>query len=218
MPLVPAGSNAFRRKTESGCAFAFYGEVSYHGYFGVGHQLIHGGRGVKMKIYNDDRLVPYKNTTIDPLNTKAEIDGLLARWGIRQVFWDWNPEQNNVVLMFKLPERFGNAQPGVRLEPPRIWTKGNRKRREEINWHVSMRVLFWFLKSNLESAYLLQFDKTTAFLPWIASEDGKTVLRDVILPRLGKISEFEALPTEGQVRDQEKRQAAKIIDIPKEAP
>jgi hypothetical protein len=81
-----------------------------------------------------------------------------------------------------------------------------------------MRVLFWFLKSNLESAYLLQFDKTTAFLPWIASEDGKTVLRDVILPRLGKISEFEALPTEDQVRDQEKRQAAKIIDIPKEAP
>jgi len=39
------------------------------------------------------------------------------------------------------------------------------------------------------------------------------VLRDVILPRLGKISEFEALPTEDQVRDQEKRQAAKIIDV-----
>jgi hypothetical protein len=79
-----------------------------------------------------------------------------------------------------------------------------------------MRVLFWFLKSNLESAYLMQFDKTTAFLPWIASgADGKT-LRDVILPRLGKVSEFEALPTEEEMRDQEKRQAAKIIDVPKE--
>ena len=169
-----------------------------------------------MKIYSEDRLVPYKNTKIDPLSTKAEIDGLLARWGIRQVFWDWNPEQNKVVLMFKLPETFGDIQPGVRLEPPRIWTKGSRKRREEINWAVSMRVLFWFLKSNLESAYLLQFDKTTAFLPWIASGDGKTVLRDVILPRLGKVSELEALPTEDEVRAEERRQAAKIIDVQKE--
>ena len=64
-----------------------------------------------MKLYTDDHLVPYKNTTIDPLSTKAEIDGLLARWGIRQVFWDWNPEKGNVVLLFKLPETFANIQP-----------------------------------------------------------------------------------------------------------
>jgi hypothetical protein len=169
-----------------------------------------------VKIYTEDRLVPYKNTTVDPLSTKAEIDGLLARWGIRQVFWDWNPEQNSVVLLFKLPETFGNIHPGVRLEPPRIWTKGNRRRREEINWAVSMRVLFWVLKSLLESAYLMQFDKTTAFLPWIVGSDGKTQLKDVIIPRLGRISEFEALPTEDQVREEENRMAKKIVDITKE--
>jgi len=169
-----------------------------------------------LKIYTDDRLVPYKNTTIDPLSTKAEIDGLLARWGIRQVFWDWNPEKASVVLLFKLPETFGNVQPGVRLEPPRIWTKGNRRRNEEINWAVSMRVLFWFLKSFLESAYLMQFDKTTAFLPWIVGSDGKTLLKDVIIPRLNHISEFQALPSEDQVREEEKRMAKKIIDIPKQ--
>jgi hypothetical protein len=169
-----------------------------------------------LKIYTDDRLVPYKNTTIDPLSTKAEIDGLLARWGIRQVFWDWNPEKANVVLLFKLPETFGNVQPGVRLEPPRIWTKGNRRRNEEINWAVSMRVLFWFLKSFLESAYLMQFDKTTAFLPWIVGSDGKTLLKDVIIPRLGHISEFQALPSEDQVREEEKRMARKIVDIPRQ--
>jgi hypothetical protein len=170
--------------------------------------------GESLKIYTDDRLVPYKNTTINPLSTKAEIDGLLARWGIRQVFWDWNPEKSSVVLLFKLPETFGNVQPGVRLEPPRIWTKGNRRRNEEINWAVSMRVLFWFLKSFLESAYLMQFDKTTAFLPWIVASDGKTQLKDVIIPRLGRISEFQALPTEDQVCEEEKRMAKKIIDIP----
>jgi hypothetical protein len=161
-----------------------------------------------MKIYTQDRLVPYKTTKIDPLSTKAEIDGLLARWGIRQVFWDWNPEQNRVVLLFKLPETFGDIQPSVRLEPPRIWNKATRSKNEEINWAVSMRVLFWFLKSSLESAYLMQFDKTTAFLPWIAGSDNK-VLRDVILPRLGRISEFEALPTE----EEEKRMAKRIVDV-----
>lgn len=169
-----------------------------------------------MKIYTDDRLVPYKNTTIDPLSTKAEIDGLLARWGIRQVFWDWNPEKGNVVLLFKLPETFANIQHGVRLEPPRIWTKSNRRRNEEINWAVSMRVLFWFLKSFLESAYLMQFDKITAFLPWIVGSDGKTRLKDVIIPRLARISEFQALPSEDQVREEEKRMVKRIIDIPRQ--
>lgn len=169
-----------------------------------------------VKIYTEDRLVPYKNTTIDPLSTKAEIDGLLARWGIRQVFWDWNPEHDSVVLLFKLPETFGNIQPGVRLEPPRIWTKGNRRRREMINWAVSMRVLFWVLKSLLESAYLMQFDKTTAFLPWIVGSDGKTQLKDVIIPRLSRITEFEALPTEDQVREEENRMARKIVNIPRQ--
>jgi hypothetical protein len=168
-----------------------------------------------LKIYTDDRLVPYKNTTIDPLSTKAEIDGLLARWGIRQVFWDWNPEKASVVLLFKLPETFGNVQPGVRLEPPRIWNKGNRRRNEEINWAVSMRVLFWFLKSFLESAYLMQFDKITAFLPWIVGSDGKTLLKDVIIPRLGRISELQALPSVDQVLEEERRMSRKIVDIPR---
>jgi hypothetical protein len=81
-----------------------------------------------------------------------------------------------------------------------------------------MRVLFWFLKSFLESAYLMQFDKTTAFLPWIVGSDGKTQLKDVIIPRLSQISEFEALPTEDQVREEEKRMVKKVIDVPKDQP
>jgi hypothetical protein len=150
------------------------------------------------------------------LRTKAEIDGLLARWGIRQVFWDWNPEKARVMLLLKLPETFGNIQLGVRFEPPRIWTKGNRRRNEEINWVVSMRVLSWSLKSVLESAYLMQFDKTTTFQPWIVSSDGKTQLKGVIIPRFCRLVEFKALPTEEQVREEEKRMAKKITDIPDE--
>jgi hypothetical protein len=162
-----------------------------------------------MKIYTDDRLVPYKTTKIDPLTTKAEIDGLLARWGIRKTGWDWNPENNQVSIIFSLPPEFGMTQ-GVKMEPPRIWTKGNRKRREEINWQVSMRVLYWFLKTNLENAYLMQFDKTTAFLPFILSSDGQTMLKDVIIPRLERISELIALPSKPEMSEEKLR---KVIDV-----
>ena len=44
----------------------------------------------------------------------------------------------------------------------------------------------------------------------------KTLLKDVILPRLSRITEFEALPTEDQVREEEKRMTRRIVDIPKE--
>jgi hypothetical protein len=64
----------------------------------------------------------------------------------------------------------------------------------------------------------MQFDKTTAFLPWIVSSDGTTRLKDVIIPRLGRISELEALPTEGQVQEEERRIAKKIVDVPKAGP
>jgi hypothetical protein len=62
----------------------------------------------------------------------------------------------------------------------------------------------------------MQFDKTTAFLPWIVGSDGKTQLKDVIIPRLGRISEFQALPSEDQLREEEKRMARKIVDIPRQ--
>jgi hypothetical protein len=156
-----------------------------------------------MKIYAEDRLVPYKTTKIDPLTTKAEIDGLLARWGIRKVMWNWNLEIDEVTLVFELPPEFGMKQ-SIKLEPPRIWTKGNRNRQEEINWQVSMRVLFWFLKTNLENAYLMQFDKTTTFLPFILGFDGQTKLKDIIIPRLERVSELQALPGKDSVITEEK--------------
>jgi len=155
------------------------------------------------KIYTEDRLVPYKTTKIDPLTTKAEIDGLLARWGIRKVGWNWNPEKDLVTVIFELPPEFGMTQ-SIKLESPRIWTKGNRNRREEVNWQVSMRMLFWYLKTNLENAYLMQFDKTTAFLPFIVGSDGQTKLKDIIIPRLERVSELLALPKKDEGMTEER--------------
>lgn len=149
-----------------------------------------------MKLYTDDRNVPYKTTKINPISTKSEIDGLLARYGIKKTMWIWDIENNQVSLTFQLSEIINDrtVEPTVRVEPPRIWDKGSRNRREEINWSVSMRVMFWFLKSHLEMAHLLQSSKTTQFLPYIqVNEDGKT-LKDVVIPRLEEVKHLGSLP------------------------
>jgi hypothetical protein len=57
----------------------------------------------------------------------------------------------------------------------------------------------------LEAAYLLQSSKTAAFLPYIASKDGATVLKDVIIPRMNEVQQLTALP--------EGSSARKVIDV-----
>lgn len=148
-----------------------------------------------MKLYTDDREVPYKNTTINPLGSKSDIDGILAKYGIKKVAWNWDLEHNDVFCQFEISEIINNKEvsPVIRVEPPRIWTKGNRNRKEEINWEVSMRVMFWFIKSHLEMSYLLQSGKTIQFLPYIQVTEKKT-LKDVILPKISQVvGDFQAL-------------------------
>jgi hypothetical protein len=165
--------------------------------------------GFFLKLYTDDRIVPYKSTTINPMSTKAEIDGLLARFGIRKTAWEWDIENNKVSLSFQISEMINERllEPVVKVEPPRIWNRGNRKRREEINWAVSMRVMFWFMKSHLEMAYLLQSGKTTEFLPYIQTGKEQT-LKDLVIPRLDELKQLAALP-------EPKNPDSRIVDVPK---
>lgn len=139
------------------------------------------------------------------MQTRAEIDGLLARWGIKDSHWHWDPEHNQVFLQFKLSETIENVPVSsvIKVEAPAIWDKKTRNRVEELNWRLSLRVLWWFLKSHLEAAYLRQSDKTTAFLPYISSADGSKTLRDVIIPRLSKqgIPELDILPEQEVSKD-----------------
>jgi len=163
-----------------------------------------------MKLYTDDRIVPYKTTKINPMSTKAEIDGLLARFGIKKTAWEWDIENNKVALTFQISEVVNDRtlEPVVRVEPPRIWDKGTRKQKEQINWAVSMRVMFWFMKSHLEMAYLLQSGKTTEFLSYIQVDKDRTV-KDFIIPRLDELQHLAALPEPAK----EKVNDSKIIDV-----
>jgi hypothetical protein len=165
-----------------------------------------------MKIYVNDPVIPYKSTEIGADRTKMQIDGILGQWGIHRILWDWQPQNNVATLMFELPETFGeSSHVSIRMEPPRVWKKASRKNgyKETVDWNVSMRCLLWYLKTSLEYAYLNQFDKATALLPFILGSDGKHTLSQIIIPRLDKVSQFEALPDERE----EQRQYEKVVDV-----
>jgi hypothetical protein len=155
-----------------------------------------------LKIYSDDPNLSYKTTKLKALYTKSEIDGLFAKWVVKDVFWHWDPEHNDVYVLFKIAEEIDGKTLEVpaKVEAPTIWDHKTRSKTESVNWDISMRVMYWFIKSHLEAAYLLQSSKTAAFLPYIASKDGEKTLKDVIIPRINEVQELAALPTTSSTR------------------
>lgn len=127
------------------------------------------------KIYTDDPDIKYKSTTIKPVRTKSEIDGLLSRWGIKTYGWHYDESTFDIELRFQLNEKFQEREinPWVAIRPPPIWRKATRKNPEHIDIAVSMRTLFWYIKSQLEMAYAMQSRKTIAFLPYVQTKDGQ---------------------------------------------
>jgi hypothetical protein len=160
-----------------------------------------------VKIYSDDPNLPYKTTKLRALYTKSERDGLFAKWGVKDVYWHWDPEHNDVFVQFRIvEEKEGKSlQVSAKVEAPSIWDHRTRSKAESVNWDISVRVMFWFIKSHLESAYLLQSSKTAAFLPYIVSGDGAKTLKDLIIPRINEVQQPAALPENPAV--------PKVIDV-----
>lgn len=162
-----------------------------------------------MKIYTDDPNLPYKTTKLHAQYTKGEIDGLFGKWGIKDVFWHYDPEHNDVFVQFKIVETINekSIELSAKVQAPIVWDHKTRNKAERPNWDISMRVMYWFLKSHLEESYLLQSSKTAAFLPHITSSQGET-LEDILIPRLQELDRLKALPT----YEEEKRETRKIIE------
>jgi hypothetical protein len=157
-----------------------------------------------MKIYSDDPNLPYKTTKLKALYTRSEIDGLFAKWGVKDTYWRWDPDNNEVFVQFKIVEKIDEVprQFSAKVEAPAIWDRKTRSKAESINWDISMRVMFWFIKSHLEAAYLLQNSKTVAFLPYIATGDDSRTVKDLI-PMLNQLQHLDALPKPSVIIDQE---------------
>jgi len=96
-----------------------------------------------LKIYTDDPSLPYKTTKLKALYSKSEIDGLFARWGVRDVYWYWDPEHYDVFVQFKIVEEIEGVPVDIaaKVEAPVIWNHKSRSKVEGVNWNISMRVV-----------------------------------------------------------------------------
>jgi len=163
-----------------------------------------------MKIYSDDPNLPYKTTRLNALYTQSEINGIFARWGVKDVYWHWEPETNTIYVMFKIKEEIDGSLVNVsaRVDCPVVWNHKTRNRAEEPNWNISMRTMYWYIKSHLEAAFLWQSSKTAAFLPDLAGKDENQTLRDIIIPHISDIQKITALPAAPIIIEQEAEEHA----------
>ena len=147
------------------------------------------------KIYNDDSNLPLKSTVKRPIDSKRDIDAELAKWGITKVMWDWDIENGKCEIAFQLPpDKFYTSEIplGVRMKPPIVWQKRGKNSRKphEIDWRLSIRLLYWYVHYQLAWVYANQSSPVVAFLPHIAVSGEKT-LKDVVIPQ---IENMKALP------------------------
>lgn len=167
------------------------------------------------KIFSNDPLVHYKNSTVSPERTKVEIDMILGQWGIKDTHWHWDPDHNDVYVQIKIEEKMSDLDVPVaatiKVQCPTVWDKASPRARpprgERVNWRVSMRALHWFLKTHLEMAYVMRSDKIRAFLSHVKI-NGEKDLGDLVIPRLAQIQELAALPDLKNTKGK-----GKVIDV-----
>jgi hypothetical protein len=158
-----------------------------------------------MKIYTDDPKVHYVNTTIAPERTRDEISEILRAYDTDDIHWHWKPDANDVFVQFIIEEKIDGipARVGAKVVMPAIWNKANRnahtpeRRIEAVNLSVSMRAMFWYIKSHLENAYAMQSGRIAAFLPDMVTKNGQRYF-DTMKERLEQYQALEA-PVEKKI-------------------
>jgi hypothetical protein len=150
-----------------------------------------------LKIYTDDPKVHYISTTVSPERTRDEISEVLRAYDTSDIMWHWKPDVADVYVQFIIEEIIDGypARIGAKVVMPTIWDKAVRnspkpeRRVEQINLKVSMRAMFWYIKSHMETVYYMQSSRVAAFLPDMVTPNGKRYF-DTLKERL---SQFEAL-------------------------
>jgi hypothetical protein len=134
-----------------------------------------------MKIYTDDPKVHYITTTISAERTRDEISEVLRQYETDDIHWHWKPEVNDCYVQFVIEEVIDgiSARVGAKVVMPTIWDKAVRnspkpeRRIEQVNLKVSMRAMFWYIKSHMENAYAMQSSRIAAFLPDMVTQNGR---------------------------------------------
>jgi hypothetical protein len=151
-----------------------------------------------MKIYTDDPLVSYTKTTITPERTRDEISAILRQYDVSDIYWHWKPEANEIYVQFGIEEIIDRipVKVAAKVICPVIWNKAvkysskSERRIEQPNLAVSMRALYWYIKSHLESAYAMQSSRVAGFLPDMVTQSGERFF-DTLKHRLDQFSAIE---------------------------
>ena len=151
-----------------------------------------------MKVYTDDPKVHYINTTISPERTRDEISEVLRAYETADIHWHWRPESNDVYVQFIIEEVIDGipARVGAKVVMPTIWDKAvlrspkQSRRVEQVNLKVSMRAMFWYIKTHLETAYAIQSSRVAAFLPDMVTRNGQRYF-DAMKERLDQFRALE---------------------------
>lgn len=151
-----------------------------------------------MKIYNDDPLVKYVNTTIPAEKTKDEISSKLVEYHVADIAWHWKPDLGDIYVQFGIEEVINDVPVKVlaKVVCPVIWQRAASKskfpinRVEHVDVKASMRAMYWYIKSHLESSYSNQSSMLAGFLPNIMTNKNETFFQGV----LKRVNEFAALP------------------------
>lgn len=138
-----------------------------------------------------DPLIHYATTEIAPIRTRAEIDSLLAIYGVYRVGWNWRPDLNDIWIQFEITEEINGVpiKVSARVTCNILWNRANKnahtpeKRVESPNIEVSVRAMYYYIKAALQASYTMSSSKVSAFLPNIVDSNGKTV-EQIFIPQI----------------------------------
>ena len=102
------------------------------------------------RVFSKD--APYQRTTVRFDETLNDITNLLSKYGAADIRWNDQRNRGIVEVGFRVTVREAegkNYQPPVWISVPLVWKKASDGS-EVINWDQSGRILYWYLKSQLE--------------------------------------------------------------------
>lgn len=139
--------------------------------------------------------IPYEGTSISPERTQAEITGLLYAEGAEATRWTTGRDgRSELEFIFKV-----QGTPVMFRITPALLTKRSRSRArtkfqaasgpltEQVDVAASMRLVWWWLKAQLEAIRYGLTSVEEAFLAHVAGnlpEGGTVTVGQLLLPRI----------------------------------
>lgn len=155
------------------------------------------GGNYMTRIYSKE--APYWRTTVKFDETIKDISDLLNKYGAADIRWNDQRNRGTVEVGFRITVRETNGksyQPPVWIHVPQIWKKtsdGN----EVIHWDQGGRVLYWYLKSQLEMT-LMGRSFGEVFLAFVREHLPQSVVAQLERTALRRLTDTNILALNGQ--------------------